>query len=438
MTRKEGVGFDSEEEQNQLISLELASMEEVKLLKQQMVELYQACLNGQPPPSSIPRLANMNDPNPAQSQTSDPFYPLGFRPYANVSGAAGTSTMRSPNYPITNNPFFTSVAPATAGLQSTVHKNMEEPSHNLLYSPEMTFKPKNPQYHTHQHDSPIVIDKIVKNEEQEEIARKVRSLEQIMRNMQGLGGPKSVSYKDLCMFPDIHLSLGFKMPKFDKYEGHSDPVAHLRRYCNQLRGVGGKEELLMYNVELIPNEKSLTNMKKKNNESFREYVIRWLEQASKVKPPMKKSKIVDVFIQVKNETYYQHLLPALGKPFIEVLKMGEMIEGGIKFGHIMSFATLKATTQAIQKGSGSVGEKKNEEDASTIVVGQRERSRRPRRHRSQAQAQVHAQAAHNHLQSPLYSSPSPSYLVYNTQPYVQPPSYPQWHTPTPQSHPSIP
>ena len=84
------------------------------------------------------------------------------------------------------------------------------------------------------------------------------------------------------------------------------------------------------------------------------------------------------------------MLPALGKPFIDVLKMREMIEEGIKTGRIVSFATLKATTQVIQKDSGSVGEKKNEEDASSIIVGQQEMSRRPRRRRSQAQAQVYA------------------------------------------------
>ncbi|KAM3323108.1 hypothetical protein P3S67_004259 [Capsicum chacoense] len=220
------------------------------------------------------------------------------------------------------------------------------------------------------------------------------------------------------MFPGVHLPLGFKMLKFEKYDGHSDSVAHLRRYCNQLRGAGGKEELLMayfseslsanefvqqfqYNVEVIPDEKSLTSITKKNTESFREYAIRWREKAARVKPPMKETKIVEVFIQAQDKTYYQHLLPALGKPFIEVLKMGEMIEEGIKTGRIVSFATLKATTQVIQKGSGSVGEKKNEKDASAIIVGQQESSRRPRRRRSQAQAQVYTQAPHNHSQNPL-------------------------------------
>ena len=115
----------------------------------------------------------------------------------------------------------------------------------MLYPLEMTFKSKNPHYHVHQHDTPIMIDKITKNEEQEEMSRKVRSLEQSTRNMQGLGGPKSVSYKDLCMFPDVHLPLGFKMTKFDKYKGHEDHVPHLKKFCNQLGGAGGKEELLM-------------------------------------------------------------------------------------------------------------------------------------------------------------------------------------------------
>ncbi|PHT78057.1 hypothetical protein T459_16109 [Capsicum annuum] len=150
----------------------------------------------------------------------------------------------------------------------------------------------------------------------------------------------------------IYLPFGFKMSKFEKYEGHGDPVAYLTYYYYQLRGAGGNEELIMAYFaesfsELIPDEKSLTNMKKKRTESFTEYAIQWREQAARVKPPMKESKIVEVFIQAQDETYYQHLLPTLGKPFIEVLKMGEMIEDGIKTGRIMSFVTLKATTQAI-------------------------------------------------------------------------------------------
>ncbi|PHT70892.1 hypothetical protein T459_25996 [Capsicum annuum] len=119
------------------------------------------------------------------------------------------------------------------------------------------------------------------------------------------------------MFLGINLPPHFKMPKFEKYGGNGDPVDHLRRYCNQLRGVGANEfmQKFQYNVELIADEKSLTNIKKKNTKSFREYAIRWREQAVRMKLPMKESDY-----------------------------------------------------SRIQKDSGSVGEKKNEDDASAIVV----------------------------------------------------------------------
>ncbi|XP_047263757.1 uncharacterized protein LOC124896262 [Capsicum annuum] len=232
MTRREGIGSDSEEEQNQLISQEVASMEEIKSLKQQMKEMCQSWLNGQAPPSSIPGLSTSNDPNSNPDQTSDPFYPAGFGRFVNMYGVAGTSTMHLPNPSVANNPLLSSVAPASAGTQSTVPKNIGKPSHDMLYPPEMTFKSQNLPYYVHQHDTPIVIEKIAKNEEQEEMTRKVRNLEQSIRNLQGLGGPKSVSYKDLCMFADVHLPIGFTMLKFDNYEGHGDPVAHLKKFCN--------------------------------------------------------------------------------------------------------------------------------------------------------------------------------------------------------------
>nr|XP_009764940.1 PREDICTED: uncharacterized protein LOC104216318 [Nicotiana sylvestris] len=107
------------------------------------------------------------------------------------------------------------------------------------------------------------------------------------------------------------------MPKFEKYDGHGDPIALLNKYCNQLRGAGEKEELLMgYLGESLTgiasewymdqdishwhiwddlardfvrkfqyNDDILTNFKK-TMESFREYTIKWREQAARVKRPM--------------------------------------------------------------------------------------------------------------------------------------------------------
>nr|XP_009796971.1 PREDICTED: uncharacterized protein LOC104243482 [Nicotiana sylvestris] len=113
------------------------------------------------------------------------------------------------------------------------------------------------------------------------------------------------------------------LPRCEKYDGPGDPVAHLKRYCNQLRGASGKEELLMayfreslisiasewymdqdisrwhiwddlswdfvrqfqYSIDISPDRNSLSNLKKKSSESFREYAVKLREQAARVKPP---------------------------------------------------------------------------------------------------------------------------------------------------------
>ncbi|XP_070004886.1 uncharacterized protein [Nicotiana sylvestris] len=206
--------------------------------------------------------------------------------------------------------------------------------------------------------------------------------------MQGLGGQVSVAYKDLCLFPDVQLPMGFKMPKFDLYDGHGDPVAHLRGFYSKMRGAGGKDELSMayfsqslsgatlewytcqYHsrwytwdnlaqafarhfqyIEIVPDHLSLTKIENKPSESFREYGFHWREQTA-LKP-----------------TYFGHLISAIGKSFNEVVKMGGMVEEGLKSSKIMSYSAIKETTQAIQNGNGGVIGKKKKEDVATVDSG---------------------------------------------------------------------
>ncbi|XP_070017391.1 uncharacterized protein [Nicotiana sylvestris] len=171
------------------------------------------------------------------------------------------------------------------------------------------------------------------------------------------------------------------MPKFDLYDGHGDPIAHLRGFCSKMRGARGKDELLMayfsqslsgsalewytrqdhrrwytwddlaqafychfqYNLEVIPDRLSLTKLEKKHNESFREYGFRWREQAARVDPPIKESK-----------------------SFNEVVKIGGMVEEGLKSNKIMNYSAIKVTTQAIPGCAGGIIGKKKREDVVTI------------------------------------------------------------------------
>ncbi|XP_075078566.1 uncharacterized protein LOC142164571 [Nicotiana tabacum] len=249
-------------------------------------------------------------------------------------------------------------------------------------------------------------EKAKKTPEQEEITRKMRSTEQSLKNIQGLSGQKGVSYADLCMFPHVHLPLGFKTPKFEKYDGHGDPIAHLKRYCNQLRGAGGKEELLMayfgetlvgiasewymdqdisrwhiwddlardfvsqfqYNIDIAPDRNSLSNLKKKSSESFREYAVKWPEQAARVKPPMDETEM----------------------------------------------SAISTTSQAIQGGSGGVANRNKKEEVAMATLSVR-KPRSARLHFSEKPPQ------HDYPhQDAAYAMDLQPYAVMNAQPYSRP------------------
>ncbi|XP_070020801.1 uncharacterized protein [Nicotiana sylvestris] len=368
----------------EFVESEYELKEEVQRLKQHMVKMYQSWIRGHPPPSFPTNYTeNLTTISPlSQAQVPitvdlSPQHAPGFTPYHNYPGTS-SQTFHAP-------PAKTTAFPSPD---------------TQYYAPEPTFKVPDPYLYTPHFEPHVENEKPPKNVEQEEIFRKVKSLEQLLRNMQGLGSHLSVAYKDLCVFPDVQLPAGFKMPMFDLYDAHRDPVAHLRGYCSKMRGARGKDELLMayfsqslswaalewhtlqdasrwytwddlaqafawhfqYNIDIASDRLSLTKVEKKPSESFREYGFRWRKQAARVNPLMVEDEIVEYFLQALEPTYFGHLISAIGKPFNDVVKMGEMVEEGLRSSKIVSYSTLKATTQAIQNDTGSLSGQKKRDD----------------------------------------------------------------------------
>ena len=54
-----------------------------------------------------------------------------------------------------------------------------------------------------------------------------------------------------------------------------------------------------FHVEIAPDRISITKLKPKSTECFREYAIRWREEAARVHPPMEESEIITYFIQAQ-------------------------------------------------------------------------------------------------------------------------------------------
>ncbi|XP_070049807.1 uncharacterized protein [Nicotiana tomentosiformis] len=319
MANNDEIEVVSDDPQGQSVEKE---SEEVRRLKQQLSDVYQAWVSGQPLPQgpSEGTYTVPQDTQPPLPTTSDHILPPGYVPNYNFPAAPGTSNVRPPAAPVRNTPLVMSGAPVyTIPPPNPMTRPNIEPLYHAYdgqcYSPDMAFKVSTPHNQTLQYESPTENEKALKTGEPDKMVRKMKSLEQNIKNIQGLGGHKSVSFSNLCLFPHIHFPPGFKTPKFEKYDGHGDPIAHLKKYCNQLRGARGKEELLMayfgeslmgvasewfidqdvshchiwddmaqafikqfqYNIDIASDRNSLSNMKKMPTESFREYAVTWRE-----------------------------------------------------------------------------------------------------------------------------------------------------------------
>nr|XP_009790681.1 PREDICTED: uncharacterized protein LOC104238101 [Nicotiana sylvestris] len=87
---------------------------------------------------------------------------------------------------------------------------------------------------------------------------------------------------------------------------------------------------------------------------------------------MDNHELITVFLESQEPDYFQNMMFAMGRPFAEEIKIGEMVKNGLKTGKIVSKATLKATTQAIQKGSGGLANIKKRDEGSMMASRSRE------------------------------------------------------------------
>ncbi|XP_060210661.1 uncharacterized protein LOC132637616 [Lycium barbarum] len=204
-------------------------------------------------------------------------------------------------------------------------------------------------------------------------------------------------YDDLCMQPDLDLPERFKISKFEMFNGTGNPKAHLYSYCDQLVGVKKNGPLIMrlfsrsltdeaaewvstqdmrqwllwenmvesfmerfrFNVETVPDCSYLEKVKQKSIENYREFASRWRVEVARVQLLICEGELVSVFIRSQEPDFNDRMLSMAGRPFSELVKMGKVIEDGLKSGKIISIFN-KASGQA----PAGVFRKKKEDVAS--------------------------------------------------------------------------
>ena len=71
--------------------------------------------------------------------------------------------------------------------------------------------------------------------------KRLDRFDEFMRKSQGLSKQGGLDYNELYLFPDMQLPVGFKAPKFSKYDGTGNPKTHLGLFANKLgKPIDGK------------------------------------------------------------------------------------------------------------------------------------------------------------------------------------------------------
>ncbi|XP_071921398.1 uncharacterized protein [Coffea arabica] len=329
--------------------------------------------NDQEPIDNHPTAQDYQPPHTSNTQT--PFFPPFANPVENTFARLNSDfSYMHPNYVLVN--------PTNSQIPQTHPQTIL----NI---------PPNPQGPHHHLPEPFVLDTASQGkaamEEQhtpvdKDLLRRLDRFDDFMKKNQGLSRHGGLDYDELCLFPNIQLPLGFKTPKFCKYDGTGNPKTHLKMFANKLGKPVDDENLPMrlfseslegdalnwysnlksgevktwldlstafvkqyeFNCELAPTRTTLEGTKKKPSEDHKTYAKRWRKLAAKVEPPMTEEEIVRTFIKAHDPPYFEEIFRMTGSPFAAIINKLEEYDEFVKAGKIVNVSALKLQLDALQ------------------------------------------------------------------------------------------
>ncbi|KAI4297020.1 hypothetical protein L6164_036932 [Bauhinia variegata] len=206
----------------------------------------------------------------------------------------------------------------------------------------------------------------IKNEREkvEMMEKKQLMMEEQLKIIQGSRAYEPTGIEELPFAPQLDIPRDFKVPKFDKYDGTTNPRIHLMSYCTKM-GVWSRDERFFmhffpesltgpaadwywrlehaqiqswgqlatlflrqysFNESLTPTRAQLEAMRKEYNESFREYAQRWRHITAQVQPPLGKREMIDYFLRILTTPFIEMMAASVYDDFSELIPVGERIE----------------------------------------------------------------------------------------------------------------
>ncbi|XP_058722923.1 uncharacterized protein LOC131594738 [Vicia villosa] len=235
-----------------------------------------------------------------------------------------------------------------------------------------------------------------------EEAERYRLIEERLRAVEGKG-VLGLDINDLGLVPGVRIPPKFKVPSFDKYNGATCPMTHVKAYYRKMSVYSEDEGFLMhffqdslagaslewyvqlerthihswrdlveafikhyqYNVDMAPNRTQLQSLVQGSKESFKEYAQKWRELAARVQPPMTEREMIDMFTSTLSGHYY--LACSASANFSEMVRYGERVEMGLKMGKIQ----LGASSNSASGKKQAEGYARRKEGNADAIYGRR-------------------------------------------------------------------
>ncbi|XP_054806257.1 uncharacterized protein LOC129308912 [Prosopis cineraria] len=203
---------------------------------------------------------------------------------------------------------------------------------------------------------------------EKELKEELGEMKDQLKALQGSNTWGSLDLKELCLTPEIDMSIWSQDEKFlINFFPESLTGAALTWYMqlDQTKIKRWKDlvDVFMrqykFNLDTAPTREQLKAMTKKSLESFKEYAQRWRIVASQVQPPMVNSELCSYFIRALPKPFYQHMIGTHVTDFADLMVIGERIDIDIREGKI-------ATSQAESSSRKNYDQKKKEGNVNYI------------------------------------------------------------------------
>ncbi|KAG5611331.1 hypothetical protein H5410_022612 [Solanum commersonii] len=138
-------------------------------------------------------------------------------------------------------------------------------------------------------------------------------------------------YENLCLHPRVKLPSGFKIPKFNMFNGRGDPIAYLKDFCSRLVGLENNEHLLMRLFIQSLSGIALTWYVKQDFDKW----LAWEDMAQDFVEQHKFNTKIDPTLTLDG-VYYKTLYFVGIQSFDSLIRIGKELEYDIQSGRIVN------------------------------------------------------------------------------------------------------